>query len=212
METAELIKDIKKAMGVAGIVCSMVGIIATIVLYFVLSPLVDRMGATAVIAMDHTRAAVGGGAASLKSASDSIIALSDFSRNMSASMEKLQNGTSRFSSSLSNLSREIGSLEPSLPKDSLEQLNDSASSFSEFSAQLGEARSSLDLMSSSISDMSAGINSTRDDVASAEVDISEMKDTVNGGIGGLKLARLVGTFIAILFFLTLMCYSVGILL
>lgn len=60
--------------------------------------------------------------------------------------------------------------------------------------------------------MASNLNSTRDSLADAKAGINEAKDTVNGVVGGLKLALLVGTFVVILFFLTLMCYSVGILL
>ena len=212
MERAELLKDIKRTMGTAGIICGIVGIVATIVIYFVLSPMVDRLGATAVLTMDHASMAVSGGIASLDSASSSVTSLSQFSTNLSASMEKLENGSRKLSSAISNLSGEIGVLVPSIPNGSLEQLNDSASSFSEFSANLNETRSSLSSLSSTTNDMSAHIRSTRDSVASAESDISEARDTINQFIRGLKLALLIGTFVVIMLFLTLICYSTGVLL
>ncbi|NYZ79045.1 hypothetical protein H0N99_02755 [Candidatus Micrarchaeota archaeon] len=212
METAEILEKAKKAMGVAGIVCGAIGIIAAIVMYFVLSPLIDRVGATAVVTMDHAASAVHSGVASLNSASNSISSLSEFSGNMSAAMVKLENGSSGLSSSLSNLSKSLGAAGVPVPNDSLEQLNDSANSFSEFSAQIGETRPSLSSLSSYSGEMASNINSTRDSVAGAESDISEMKDIMNEVIRELKLALLVGTFIVVLLFLTLMCYSAGILL
>jgi len=125
---------------------------------------------------------------------------------------KLENGSSGLSSSLSNLSKSLGAAGVLAPNDSLEQLNDSANSFSEFSAQIGETRPSLSSLSSYSGEMASNINSTRDSVAGAESDISEMKDIMNEVIRELKLALLVGTFIVVLLFLTLMCYSAGILL
>lgn len=212
MERDELLKKLKKAMGVAGIICGTLGILAAIVMYFVLSPLVDRLGAAAVMAMEHTTSAVDGATASLNSALDSVESLHKFSISMSASIGSLENASSKFSSSILNLSRNLGILEPSLPGDSLEQLNESAASFSEFSTQLESARSPISSMSSATNDMASNINSTRDSIAATKADINEFKDTLNVVVGELKLALLVGTFILILFFLTLMCYSAGILL
>jgi methyl-accepting chemotaxis protein len=212
METAEILKDLKRAMGAAGVICGIVGIIATIVIYFVLSPIIDRLGATAVLAMDHAESAVGGGIASLDSASNSVSSLSKFSTNMSSSIVKLENGSRKFSYALSNLSKNLGMLNLSTANDSIQQLNDSAGLFSEFSTSLEETHSSLSSLSSATDEMSSHITSTRDSVASAEGDISDARDSINQLIGGLKLALLVGTFIEILVFLTLICYSVGILI
>jgi methyl-accepting chemotaxis protein len=212
VETEDILKNLKRAMGVAGILCGTAGIIATIATYFILSPLIDRMGATAVIAMDHAGSAVDGLSASLDSASNGIMSLSDFFQNMSTSLGTLENGSSKFSSSLLNMSQGLGSMNSSIPASSLKQLNDSASSFSEFSTELENARSSLSSASSSMVNMSSDINSTKESVANAKADVNEAKDTLNRVIGGMKLALLVGIFIVILFFLTLMFYSVGILL
>jgi methyl-accepting chemotaxis protein len=212
MERAEILKDLKKAMGVAGIICGIVGIIATIVVYFVLSPNIDRLGATAVLTMNHAELAVGGGIASLDSASNGVSSLSKFSMNMSSSVVKLENCSRKFSYAISNLSKNLGVLNPAITSDSIQQFNDSAGSFSDFSTSLEETRSSLLSLSSAIDEMSSNIKSTRDSVASAEGDISEAKDSINQLIGGLKLTLLVGTFVEILVFLTLICYSGGILI
>lgn len=211
MEREEVIKDLKKAMGIVGIICGAIGIVAAIIMYFVLSSLIDRIGATSITTMDDAASAVDGGVASLDSASESVVYLSDFSQSMSASMEKLEEGSGNFSYYLSNLSESLGALGLA-SGSSLERLNNSASSFLEFSTQLEDSRSSLYSLSSSTTEMSSRINSTKDSIANAKADINEAKDTVKSVIGGLRLALFVGTFIVILLSTALMCYSAGILL
>jgi len=211
METAEILKDVKKLMGIAGIVFGGMGIIAAIVLYFIISPIVDRTGASVVLSLDHVSSAVDDASASFDSASASVSSLSEFSDNVSASFQSLEEGSGNFSSSLKSLSTGLGSLPVSVPRSSLEQLNNSADSFSQFASQLQETQASLSTLSSSTKELSSNLNATRDSISSAKGDMEETKANINRAIAGIKLALLVITVMEILLFLALMSYSAGIL-
>ena len=212
METAEILRDARKLMGVAGVICSGIGIIAAIALYLTVSPIIDRTGASVVLSLDHASSAVEGASASLDSASATVSSLSYFSGNASASFLHLEYGSGNLSASLRSLSAALGSLPVPVPRGPLEQLNNSADSFSQFASQFAGTRSSLSSLSSSTKELASNIDSTRDSVSSANNDIRDAKENISRAIAGLKLALLIGTAMVILSFLALMSYSVGILL
>ncbi|MCX6777053.1 MAG: hypothetical protein NTY73_03750 [Candidatus Micrarchaeota archaeon] len=212
MDATELLKDFKKLMGVAGIVFGGIGIIAVIALYFIVSPILDRAGASIVLSMDHASSAVDSASASLDSASASVSSLSAFSDNASASFQSLEEGSGNFSSAIRSLSAALGSSPVPVPGSSLEQLNNSADSFEQFASHLAGTRSSLSSLSSSTKGLSSNINATIGSMSSTRSDIHDTKESMIRAIAGLKLALLVWTIMMILFFLTLTSYSAGILL
>lgn len=211
MEMPEIFRNLKRGMGIAGIFFGVIGVVVCIALYFIISPVIDRVEANAVLTMEHASTAVGSVSDSMRYEAESLSSMGRTYQNISEGWGMVEGGFDELASSLRAVSRELGG-SSLISENTLRKFNSSADEFSAASSNFKNAKASFSALSNSAARMSSEINSTISSLTSVKNDVEEAKESVRRVFWGLRAALLLGTIAAVLIFLILICYSAGILL
>ncbi len=205
---------VKVVFSLLGLALGVLGLIGTIVAFFVISNVLSDTQTLVLAQIDTTIATVDGASNSLDAMTTAVELLPNTTAQTKVALVAFSNSTSRTADSLDALAGSLNSLSGliTIPGATTGSLTSAAGDLRTGSAALANVSRQLDGITASTTDAAVGLRQAQTGMSQAHQNLLTAKSSIKKIFGNLSLFLLIMTAVLCFMFLALIAYSIPVML